>query len=72
MCLTRGCDFVIHRKYKLKDERLQLKKQDERANPYDSPFERNLSLLINPAVFIFGCGSLFLQGKVEKLYAIIS
>ena len=22
MCLTRGCDFVIHRKYKLKDERL--------------------------------------------------
>lgn len=29
MCLTRGCDFVIHRKYKLQDERLQTNKMKE-------------------------------------------
>ena len=28
VCLTRSCDFVIHRKYKLKDERLQTKKMN--------------------------------------------
>ena len=31
MCLTRGCDFVIHRKYELKDERLQTNKMNEPA-----------------------------------------
>ena len=29
MCLTRSCDFVIHCKYKLQDERLKTNKMKE-------------------------------------------